>query len=96
MAYNFFKINKMKKIILTAMIFASMASLAGWAQQEPTKKSKKKAQAETLKEDGIDPVCKMSVKKGSKLAHTHDGKQYGFCSPMCKDKFVKNPTAFVK
>ncbi|MCA0365726.1 MAG: YHS domain-containing protein [Bacteroidetes bacterium] len=88
----------MKKIILTAMIFASVASLTTWAQQEPAKKSKKKAKVETaaLKEDGIDPVCKMKVKKGSTITHTHEGVQYGFCNPMCKDNFVKSPEKYLK
>lgn len=85
----------MKKSILTAMFFLSVASVATMAHQEPTQKTKQ-AKTEALKEDGTDPVCKMKVKKGSKIVHTHNGKQYGFCSPMCKEQFTKNPTAYVK
>jgi YHS domain-containing protein len=79
----------MKKIILSISILVSIQAIA--FQQEPTKQK-----TETLSKNGTDPVCKMTVKKGTKLVSTHKEKQYGFCSKMCKDQFDKHPEKFVK
>lgn len=88
----------MKKVFFITILFTLMVNVVLYAQQGP-KKAKKRSKAqvvETLKEDGIDPVCKMKVKKGSSLTHTHEGIQYGFCNPMCKENFVKTPDKFLK
>lgn len=53
-------------------------------------------QSEPLKEDGIDPICKMKVSKGEKRTSTYKGKQIGFCSDYCKDKFLENPDKYIK
>jgi YHS domain-containing protein len=79
----------MKKLILVISILVSIQAIA--FQQDP-----KKEKTETLAKNGTDPVCKMSVNKGTKLVSTHKEKQYGFCSKMCKDSFDKNPEKFVK
>jgi YHS domain-containing protein len=79
----------MKKLILVISILSSIQVVA--FQQDP-----KKEKTETLAKNGTDPVCKMTVKKGTKLLSTHKEKQYGFCSKMCKDSFDKNPEKFVK
>ncbi len=79
----------MKKIILAISILTSFQALA--FQQDP-----KKEKSEALTKNGIDPVCKMTVKKGTKLVSIHKEKQFGFCSKMCKDSFDKNPEKFVK
>jgi len=79
----------MKKLILAISILVSSQALA--FQQDP-----KKEKSETLAKNGTDPVCKMTVKKGTKLVSIHKEKQYGFCSKMCKDSFDKHPEKFVK
>jgi YHS domain-containing protein len=79
----------MKKLILVISILSSIQVVA--FQQDP-----KKEKTETLAKNGTDPVCKMTVKKGTKLLSTHKEKQYGFCSKMCKDSFDKNPEKFAK
>lgn len=79
----------MKRIILAISILVSIQAIA--FQQEP-----KKEKSETLAKNGIDPVCKMTVKKGTKLVSIHKEKQFGFCTKMCKDSFDKNPEKFVK
>jgi YHS domain-containing protein len=79
----------MKRVILVVSILVSIQAIA--FQQDP-----KKEKTETLVKNGIDPVCKMSVKKGTKLISTHKGQQYGFCSKMCKESFDKHPDKFVK
>lgn len=44
----------------------------------------------------IDPVCGMSVDKGStELTAEHRGETYYFCSPGCRIAFIANPGAFV-
>lgn len=50
---------------------------------------------EVLREDGIDPVCNMKVTKGTTSVSTFGGKQYGFCSGMCKERFDKNPDKYL-
>jgi YHS domain-containing protein len=42
-----------------------------------------------------DPVCGMNVKDNS-ISHVHEGETYSFCSENCKEKFVGNPTDFIK
>lgn len=79
----------MKRLILVFSIITSITAIA--FQQDP-----KKDKLETLVKNGTDPVCKMTVKKGTKLVSTHKEKQYGFCSKMCKESFEKHPEKFVK
>lgn len=79
----------MKKVILAISILVSMQVVA--FQKDPEKKK-----TETLAKNGNDPVCKMPVKKGTKLVSVHKDHQYGFCSKMCKETFDKQPEKFVK
>ncbi|MCZ4243709.1 YHS domain-containing protein [Pedobacter punctiformis] len=51
---------------------------------------------DTLKKDGIDPVCKMKVRAGNIKTATYDQLVYGFCSESCKQKFVKEPAKYIK
>ncbi|MDZ7879818.1 MAG: YHS domain-containing protein [Saprospiraceae bacterium] len=53
-------------------------------------------QTEPLKEDGIDPVCKMRVRKGEKRTLVYNGKLYGFCADYCKEKFEEKPSKYLK
>jgi YHS domain-containing protein len=79
----------MRTLILAISIIISLGTFAN--QQDP-----KQDKTETLAKNGTDPVCKMPVKKGTKLVSTHKEKQYGFCSKMCKETFDKQPEKFVK
>lgn len=79
----------MKRVILIFSVLVSIQAIA--FQQEP-----KKEKSETLAKNGTDPVCKMPVKKGTKLVSNHKEKQYGFCSQMCKKSFDKHPEKFGK
>lgn len=54
------------------------------------------AQSEPLKEDGIDPVCSMKVKKGTVLTTIYKGKQIGFCGDYCRKEFEKKPKKYVQ
>lgn len=76
----------MRKILLIFSLLVSISAIAFQKDPKP----------ETLVKNGTDPVCKMTVKKGTKLVSTHKEKQYGFCSKMCKDSFDKQPEKFLK
>lgn len=43
-----------------------------------------------------DLVCGMSLKGGISDTVTYNGKLYGFCSPDCKDEFIKSPSQYFK
>ena len=44
-----------------------------------------------------DPVCGMSVTPGSARGGSaaHDGRDYWFCNPKCRDKFIADPVRYV-
>jgi Cu+-exporting ATPase len=43
----------------------------------------------------IDPVCGMTVKITPKALHAeHAGKNYYFCNPRCRDKFIAEPSRY--
>ena len=44
----------------------------------------------------IDPVCQMSVDGLVADTARYRGKTYGFCSKICKERFRKEPTAYLK
>lgn len=51
---------------------------------------------DTLKKDGIDPVCKMKVKLGTTKTNTFEKVTYGFCSESCKKTFMLAPKKYIK
>lgn len=53
------------------------------------------AKTDTLEQDGIDPVCHMKVYKGNNKTAVYQGKKYGFCSDMCRSRFLKDPGSFI-
>ncbi|WP_044175598.1 YHS domain-containing protein [Flectobacillus major] len=75
-------------IIFTIALFSGL--------QTPQKDTKTKEKETTLVADAKDPVCKMHVSKGTKTVSTYKGKQYGFCSVVCKEMFDKKPEKYVK
>jgi len=45
----------------------------------------------------FDVVCHMEIdEKTAKWKSDYKGKTYHFCSPMCKQKFDRNPEKFIK
>jgi YHS domain-containing protein len=51
--------------------------------------------AGTLKQEAEDPVCKMTVPKGTAITALYNGKQYGFCSEGCKEYFLEKPDKYL-
>ena len=50
----------------------------------------------TTNESATDPVCGMTVSNNSPHSATSDGETFWFCSAHCRDKFVSNPSLFLK
>ncbi len=45
----------------------------------------------------MDVVCDMEIdEKTARWKSEHDGKTYYFCSPICKQKFDRNPEKYIK
>ncbi len=44
----------------------------------------------------IDPVCGMQVNPATALHFDHQGTEYFFCSPGCRDKFKATPAKYLK
>jgi YHS domain-containing protein len=42
----------------------------------------------------MDPVCGLSVDRGSPWRHAHHGRDYFFCSESCRQTFQSTPDAF--
>ena len=55
---------------------------------------KQAAKMTPLAAEGIDPVCRMTVPKGTKTTLMFGGKQYGFCSGSCKTRFERDPATY--
>lgn len=43
----------------------------------------------------IDPVCRMDIQEGE-LYSTYEGEKYFFCAQICKEKFDKDPSKYIK
>jgi YHS domain-containing protein len=44
----------------------------------------------------IDPVCGMTVEiKSARHRATHEGHDYYFCNPRCREKFLADPVRFL-
>jgi P-type Cu+ transporter len=50
-----------------------------------------------VNEDGTlrDPVCGMSVKQEATQRAEHDGFEYSFCNPRCKERFSADPERYL-
>jgi len=86
----------MKKTIL--ILICTLCITSGIFAQKGKKTIQKKHPhteiSEVLKEDAKDPICKMSVQKGTKDVSVYQGKQFGFCSAVCKEMFDKKPKKY--
>jgi len=86
----------MKKTIIT--LICTVCLTFGIFAQKEKKSTKGKHEHskinEVLRKDAKDPICKMSVEKGTKDVSVYQGKQFGFCSVVCKEMFDKNPKKY--
>ena len=87
------------KFILAAFLSISLLSCA---QESPKVKHKKantsaKSNAKSMKfANAEDPICHMPTEPDMKDTAVYKNKTYGFCSPLCKDEFKKNPEKYVQ
>ena len=42
----------------------------------------------------LDPICGMSTADHLSDTAQYKGKTYGFCNPMCKEKFLETPEEY--
>ena len=85
----------MNKLLIAASLFFATATVAD-ASRLPKLAQTKPLATDTLKKDGIDPICKMKVKAGNTRTSTVDKLTYGFCSESCKKTFNANPKKYIK
>jgi len=95
----------MKRTIRYALCGLWLAVLSVAFIQDPVVKPSQKTVHSTKLNAGkkpsalastIDPVCKMSLSSGVSDTAAYAGKQYSFCSKMCKDRFKQRPAAYVR
>ncbi len=44
-----------------------------------------------------DPVCGMTIRQSDAVeTHTHGGKQYYFCAPLCAERFRQDPESYLR
>ncbi|MFD2570058.1 DJ-1/PfpI family protein [Spirosoma soli] len=48
-----------------------------------------------LATDGVDPVCGMTVQKGTAVTMMFGATRYGFCSEICRTRFKREPAKYV-
>jgi YHS domain-containing protein len=84
----------MKKILF--VLGLSLAFIQFINASNLTETQQKIAVSDTLKKDGIDPICKMKVKAGNTKTVVFEKLTYGFCSESCKKEFVANPKKYIK
>lgn len=85
----------MNKFLIVASLCFATAALAN-ASSLPKLPQTKTLVTDTLRKDGIDPVCKMKVKAGNTKTVTIDKVTYGFCSESCKKTFTTDPKKYTK
>ncbi len=81
-------------VIITSIVFATATMVNANSLSKDLKI--KKLATDTLKKDGIDPVCKMKVKLGTTKTNTFEKVTYGFCSESCKKTFMLAPKKYIK
>ncbi len=84
----------MKKLGLTLVSVCAFVQIL--SANHYTELKQTKLATDTLKVDGIDPVCKMKVKAGNTETVVYNKITYGFCSESCKKTFVANPKKYIK
>lgn len=84
----------MKKAVLILTLGLSFSQ--AFSTNVQTKIKQQKVAVDTLKKAGIDPICKMKVKAGTKKTVVFEKVTYGFCSESCKKTFAADPKKYIK
>ncbi len=74
-----------------------MCSASGAHAADESGSAKSVEKSKVVKVDNKTcPVTGEIIKEEAKVQHTHDGKIYSFCCPMCIDEFKKDPQKYIK
>ena len=84
----------MKKLLFIFILAFSFTQIV--SENYSTEIKRIQVNTDTLKVDGIDPVCKMKVKAGNTRTVVYKKATYGFCSESCKKSFEANPKNIIK
>lgn len=83
----------MQRIIIYCLLLVAAGTSAS-AQAVPKGKPATTRPTSELA-SSVDPVCGMSVAKTVADTAHYAGKHYGFCSKGCRERFKRQPTAYV-
>ena len=84
----------MKKAVLILALGLAFSQV--FSANEQTEIKQNQVATDTLKKDGIDPVCKMKVKARNTKTVVFEIVTYVFFSEICKKTFVANPKKYIK
>ena len=87
------------KIILTVLLSISFLSCVQETPKVKHKKTNHSSKSSSVKvkfANAEDPICHMPTENDMKDTAVYKNKTYGFCSPLCKDEFKKNPEKYVQ
>jgi YHS domain-containing protein len=85
----------MKKSI-SAIIIISLATISLKSNANAIIDSAKTSPIDSAKKVLVDPVCKMKIKTNASKSAVYNKITYNFCSESCKQKFLAEPTKYVK
>jgi YHS domain-containing protein len=84
----------MKKVVL--ILALGFLFLKVFSAKYETELQQQQTITDSLKKDGLDPVCKMKVKTGNTKTVVFNKVTYGFCSESCKKTFAADPKKYLK
>ena len=85
----------MKKLNF-AIILIGLITLSLKLNATPIINGSKTRPIDSAKKAMVDPVCKMKVKAQTAKTAVYNKVTYSFCSESCKQKFVAEPTKYIK
>jgi len=85
----------MKKSIST-IILIGLSTIAIKSNANNTTDGPKIVLIDSAKKVVVDPVCEMKVKTNASKTAIYNKVTYYFCSESCKQKFVKEPSKYIK
>ena len=85
----------MKKLNLI-VILIGLTTLSLKSNATPVINGSKTSLIDSAKKVLVDPVCKMKVKAQTAKTTVYNKVSYSFCSESCKQKFVTEPTKYIK
>ena len=85
----------MKKLNF-AIILIGLITLSLKSNATPIINGSKTRPIDSAKKTMADPVCKMKVKAQTAKTAVYNKVTYSFCSESCKQKFVAEPTKYIR